>query len=233
MISLDNCVFRQGQFTLSADWTLAAGEKAAVIGPSGGGKSTLLGGIAGFLAPERGRVLLDGQDMRGRAPADYPVHMLFQEGNLFADLTAMQNVGLGLRPSLKLTNAEQEAVAEALDAVGLSRMMERKPAQLSGGQRSRVALARALLRDKPILAMDEPFAALGPALRREMLDLVGELLVARGKTLLMVTHSPADARALSDKIILVAGGTAHAPEPTEPLLDNPPPALADYLGEAF
>ena len=102
--------------------------------------------------------------------------------------------------------------------------------ELSGGQASRAALARALLRARPILLLDEPFAALGPALRAEMLALVRDVADATGALVLMVTHDPQDARALGGMTVFVAEGVAHTPVGTAMLLDNPTPALRDYLG---
>ncbi|NCU20479.1 ATP-binding cassette domain-containing protein, partial [Candidatus Falkowbacteria bacterium] len=102
--------------------------------------------------------------------------------------------------------------------------------QLSGGQQSRVALARALLRARPLLLLDEPFAALGPALKAEMLEVLSEIAGEQGTTVLMVSHDPADALAFAPLSVLVADGRAHPPQPTAPLLANPPPALAAYLG---
>ena len=107
---------------------------------------------------------------------------------------------------------------------------DRKPGALSGGQQSRAALARVLLQDRPLLLLDEPFAALGPALKVEMLDLVAELAAETGATLLMISHDPDDARRITDLAILVAEGVAHPPRSTADLLDNPPPALKAYLG---
>ena len=106
----------------------------------------------------------------------------------------------------------------------------RKPGQLSGGQIGRAALARALLRARPILLLDEPFAALGPALKAEMLDLVAETADQSGATVLMVTHDPADALRFADLAVLVADGVASPPQPTAALFADPPPALRAYLG---
>ncbi len=119
----------------------------------------------------------------------------------------------------------------ALGRVGLAGFGGRRPAQLSGGQQGRVALARALLQDKPLLLLDEPFSALGPALRSGMLDLVKEIAAETGATVLLVSHEPADARRIADDILLVAEGRAAAPVPTQEILAAPPPALRAYLGD--
>ena len=104
------------------------------------------------------------------------------------------------------------------------------PSELSGGQQQRVALARCLIRKQPILCLDEPFAALGPALKKEMLDLVQEIAETTNATLLMVTHQPDDASYITDQTILIAEGKAHRPVTTNKLFANPPAALAKYLG---
>ena len=230
MLTFEQVELRQGDFRLTADLTLHFGTFTALIGPSGAGKSTLLAAVAGFLLPESGRISWVGHDMTGKAPGDRSVAMLFQDNNLFPHLTVAQNIGLGLRPDLKLTGEEQERVAAAMEKVGLAGMDHRKPAALSGGQQSRVALARVLVSDRDLVLLDEPFAALGPALKDEMLDLVKTQLTALGRTVVMVTHDPADARRVAEQTVLVAEGVAHAPQPTSELLENPPPALAAYLG---
>mgnify|MGYP000194553084 CR=1 FL=1 len=118
----------------------------------------------------------------------------------------------------------------ALDRVGLQDHHSKKPRALSGGQQSRVALARVLVQARPLVLLDEPFAALGPALRNEMLDLVQELVAETSATLVMVTHAPEDVRRMADEVIFVADGVAAAPLPAAELMDNPPPALRAYLG---
>lgn len=220
----------RGDFRLEAELAVAAGAHLTLIGPSGGGKSTLLDVIAGFLAPERGRVLIGGADVTARPPGERPVTMLFQEHNLFPHLDVAANVGLGLDPSLRLSPADRDRVGAALAEVGLDGFGARRPAELSGGQRQRVALARALLREKPALLLDEPFAALGPAQRAEMLGLVEALRRDRGMAVVMVTHSPEDAARAGGEIAVVAEGRVAAPVAAGSLLADPPPALADYLG---
>jgi thiamine transport system ATP-binding protein len=232
MLRLEGVEIAQDDWRLVADLAVPPGAATAVIGPSGAGKSTLLAAIAGFVDPARGRILWRETDLVPLGPAVRPVTLVFQEHNLFAHMTAARNVGLGLRPDLRLDRAGWDRVDAALAAVGLAGLGGRLPAELSGGERSRVALARALLRDRPILLLDEPFAALGPALRDEMLDLVARLRAEADATLLMVTHRPEDARRIAPHTILVDGGRVHAPAPTAALLDDPPPALAAYLGAA-
>ena len=230
MLKLESATIRNGSFTLTSDLTVPDSATVAVIGPSGAGKSTLIEGIAGFLPVTQGRITWDGTDITGHPPGARPVAMLFQEDNLFPHLTLAQNVGLGLSPNLRLSQGDKTRVTAALERVGLAGMDTRKPGELSGGQRSRAALARVMLQDKPLLLLDEPFAALGPALRMEMLDLVAEIARETGATLLMISHAPEDARRITTQAILVASGAAHAPQPTADLLDDPPPVLRDYLG---
>ena len=230
MLTVENVTLRQGDFTLAADFAIEDGARVAVIGPSGAGKSTLLSLVAGFLAPDAGRVTWDGRDITAEAPGARPVAMLFQDNNLFPHLSVAQNVGLGVRPDLRLSQDEAMRVEEALRRVGLEGYGARKPAALSGGQQSRAALARVLVQDRPLVLLDEPFAALGPALKAEMLDLVEEVLDATGAALLMVSHEPEDARRIAPLTVLVAQGRAEAPVATAELLDNPPPALRAYLG---
>ncbi|MEP2533011.1 thiamine ABC transporter ATP-binding protein [Shimia sp.] len=230
MLRLDGIEIVQDAFRLNARFEINDGARVAVVGPSGAGKSTLLSVIAGFLAPVAGRVLWDGRDITGDAPGARPIAMLFQDNNLFPHMSAAQNVGLGLRPDLRLNADQQAQVTRALDQVGLGGFEDRKPGALSGGQQSRVALARVLVQDRPLVLLDEPFAALGPALKVEMLDLVAELLDGTGATMLMVSHDPNDARRVAPHTILVAEGQAHTPQATADLLDNPPPVLRDYLG---
>jgi thiamine transport system ATP-binding protein len=231
MLRLERLRITQGDFHLDADLEVPGGAICAVVGPSGAGKSTLLNVIAGFFMASEGRVLWNGAPTDGLAPGDRPVSIVFQDNNLFPHLTAFRNVALGMRPSLKLAPEEIRAVEDALSRVGLEGLGDRRPGELSGGQQSRVALARVLVRRKPIMLLDEPFSALGPALRTEMLDLVKAVAAETGATVLMVSHDPDDALWIADLTIYLGEGRAHPPVPTETLFAAPPPALAAYLGE--
>ena len=230
MLELEGLEIEQDDWRMTADLALAAGTSTALIGPSGSGKSTLLNAIAGFVAPARGRILWQGSEITGLRPAERPLTLLFQEHNLFAQLSAAQNVGLGLRPDLRLDRTGWAGVEAALADVGLEGLGLRRPDQLSGGQRQRVALARALLRGRPLLLMDEPFAALGPALRSEMIELVVRLREAHGTTLVVATHQPEDARRLAGQTVIVDGYRAFPPRATGELFADPPPELRAYLG---
>ncbi len=220
----------QDDFALRADLAVEPGARVAVIGPSGAGKSTLLGAVAGFVPVTQGRIIWANKTISDQGPATRPISVLFQDNNLFPHLSAFDNVALGLRPSLRLSVAERAQVTAALARVGLEGFGARRPAQLSGGQQSRVALARVVLQGKPLVLLDEPFSALGPALKVEMLQLVADICAETGATLLMVTHDISDARAIADQTILVADGVAEGPFETAHLLDNPPAALRVYLG---
>jgi thiamine transport system ATP-binding protein len=228
VLRLDGVVLTEPGFRLQADWSVAAGARVALIGPSGAGKSTFLNAIAGFVVPASGRILWDGADLAGLAPGERPLTILFQDQNLFPHLTVAQNLALGL--SSRLRTDAPARIATVLDRVGLAGLDRRRPAELSGGQQGRAALARALLRARPLMLLDEPFAALGPALKAEMLDLVAEVAEETGATVLMVTHDPADARRFAGQTVLVADGLAHPPAATQALFSDPPPALQAYLG---
>lgn len=230
VLTLDNVNYHEGDFELRADWQLQQGQKLALIGPSGAGKSTLLSLISGFLRPQSGRIFWEGQDLSGLKPGKRPLSILFQDQNLLPHLTVAQNIGLGLRPDLRLSAKDKEQIEQALAKLGLGGLGARRPAQLSGGQASRAALARVLLRRRPLLLLDEPFSALGPALRQEMLVLLEDLVADHGITVLMVTHDPKDALAFADQTVLVAQGQAAPPISTRQLFENPPDQLRAYLG---
>ena len=230
MLRFEDVAIALGDFRLAADLAVPPATITAVLGPSGAGKSTLLSAVGGFIPLHEGRILWNDTDLGPVPPGQRPVSMIFQDQNLFPHLTAAENVALGLKPSLRLTPEERERVDHALARTGLAGLGQRRPAELSGGQQSRVALARMVLRHKPIALLDEPFSALGPALRTEMLDLVAEIAAEEGTTLLMVTHDPDDARRVARHAILVADGVASPPQATEELFANPPEALRRYLG---
>jgi thiamine transport system ATP-binding protein len=231
VIELDAVTFRYEDMLMRFDATFPEGSLTAIIGPSGGGKTTLLNLIAGFEAPLSGSVRIGGTDMTGILPGQRPVSMIFQDNNVFSHLDVWQNVAIGVAPSLKLDAKQRGSVDAALEKTGLSALRNRKPGEVSGGERQRIAIARALLRDKPVLLLDEPFAALGPALRRGMLDLLRDMQRERRLTILMVSHQPEDARYAASHTAFLAAGRIAALKPTDELFASHDVAgLEDYLG---
>lgn len=209
-VTVENVAFGYPGMAMRFDFAVPEGQVAAILGPSGSGKSTLLNLVAGFEFPRSGRILAGGRDITGDPPWLRPVSMVFQENNLFAHLDVAANVGLGISPSLKLSPDDRARIADALVRTGLSAKESRLPRELSGGERQRVALARVLVRNRPILLLDEPFASLGPALRVEMLDLVARLRAEHRLTVLFVTHQPEDAQRIADRVVFLENGEVSA-----------------------
>jgi len=222
--------FTYEDLVMRFDLDAEAGECIGVIGPSGAGKSTLLSLIGGFERPLGGTIRVDGRDITSLPPSERPVTSLFQDFNLFPHLTVADNVGLGRNPGLKLNMADREHVALALRQVGLAGFEARLPGQLSGGERQRVALARSLIRHRPLLLLDEPYAALGPALRIEMLELTDRLRKAEGLTVLLVTHDPSEATRIAGRTAFVSEGRVVLFDRTDAVLASPLPQVRQYLG---
>lgn len=230
MIKIANGHYVLPDFSLRIELEAGAGKFYVVLGPSGAGKSTLLSVIAGFETLKSGAVFLNGKDMTNVTPASRPVSMVFQDYNAFSHLTVWDNVALGLSPALKLADLQSTQVEAALQKVGLTGYEKRLPSELSGGERQRIALARVLVRNKPILLLDEPFAALDPALRQEMLDLVVTLQRDQKLTVLLVTHQPQDATQVADGVIFVSEGKVHPPIATDHFFASRDAAVLKYLG---
>jgi thiamine transport system ATP-binding protein len=221
MLLIENCRLTWPDFTADYSLNVPTGHLCAVVGPSGGGKTTLLHMIAGFETPESGTLSFAGRNLLPLEPAERPVAIVFQDHNLFPHLTAMENVALGLRPSLRLTAEEKTLAAEMLDAVGLDGFDKRRPGEMSGGQRQRVALARALVSGRPLILLDEPFSGLDPGLRRAMVQLVDELRRRRPVTIVMTIHTPEDVADLADQMAFVSGGVVAASGTPAEILEGP------------
>jgi thiamine transport system ATP-binding protein len=218
LLALDSVRLVYPDFSVLYDLVVPRGQLCALIGPSGGGKTTLLHAVAGFAKPDSGTIRFNGRHLTTLAPAERPLSILFQDHNLFPHLTAAQNIGLGLDPRLRLDGAQKRRVEEALDRVELPSMGGRRPAELSGGQRQRVALARALVRDRPLMLLDEPFTGLDPGLRREMIGLLDTLRRERGLTVLMAIHAPEDAAAVAELVAFVDEGRVAVAGPPRDVL---------------
>ena len=205
MIDLD-LIFNYENSPMHFVLQVEQGERLAIIGESGAGKSTLLNLIAGFETPASGQILLNYCDHTQTQPAERPVSMLFQDNNLFPHLTVAQNIGLALAPSLSLNATQQQQVREIAEKMGLESLLSRRADQLSGGQKQRVALARTLLRDKPILLLDEPFSALDPIRRHELQQFILDICIERNLTFLMVTHQLEETKNLFTRVVEIREG---------------------------
>ncbi|TCL72925.1 ATP-binding cassette domain-containing protein [Rhizobium sp. BK251] len=219
-ITMRGVRLRLGTHVFDFDCALPAGAVTAVTGPSGSGKSTFLNLVAGFEEPEFGSISIAGQDVGKLHPSKRPVSLVFQDNNLFAHLDLFTNVGLGINPSLRLSADDRKNVSEALARVGLGGFEKRLPATLSGGERQRAAFARALVRHRPVLLLDEPFAALDPGLRAGMADLLLELHRETKNTVLIVSHDPDEVRRIADHAIFIDGGSIRLSAPIRPFLEH-------------
>jgi len=167
---------------------VSPGETIAVTGPSGSGKSTLLDLIAGFLNPSEGSIFLNNTDLTPLPPEARPVSMLLQADNLFDHLSVKANLALGL-PKSTPANIRQDLIEQVLNDVELSGFANRRAASLSGGQKQRVALARTLLLNRPIVLLDEPFAALDAETATAMRSLVKRLVAEQNWCAIVVSHN--------------------------------------------
>ena len=180
--------------------TVPAGQFVCLLGPSGCGKSTLLNAVAGFSKPDRGSISVNGQPVVKPGPDR---GMVFQEYALFPWMTVAQNVGFGLDIQGLPKAQRQRRVSALLALLKLSEFAERYPKELSGGMRQRVAIARILALDSPILLMDEPFGALDALTRRSLQDELLRIWSELGKTVLFVTHSIEESIFLADRIVVM------------------------------
>ena len=196
MLELNALSFSYGDDGYQFDLSVSAQSTTAIMGKSGSGKSTLLNLIAGFLTPDDGDIQWQQETLLHLPAEKRPITTLFQQHNLFPHLTIHQNLALGINPSLKLSKAQDQQLIQSLDAVGMAGMEKQSAHTLSGGEQQRVALARCLLRQKPILLMDEPFSALDEATRESMQVLTRETIKNNKLCAIIVTHSINDAIAL-------------------------------------
>ena len=227
MLAVDAVVKRYGPRTVlnGISFRVAAGEVLVVIGPSGGGKSTLLRCINGLEDFSAGRIAVDGLPVHARSAGIWEVRkrvgMIFQHFNLFPHLTARQNIELAPRRALGLPAAECRARAEALLArVGLAEFSDRYPGQLSGGQQQRVAIARALAMQPKLMLFDEPTSALDPETVGEVLAVMKELAMG-GMTMIVVTHELNFAKEVGDRILFMDAGVVAEEGTPEMLLSRP------------
>ena len=211
---------------------IRAGEFFALLGPSGCGKTTLLRMLAGFEAPDEGRILLGGKDIAQALPHERPINMMFQNYALFPHLSVRDNIAFGLKRASMARAEIATRVAEMVALVKLDGLEKRKPDQLSGGQRQRVALARALARRPQLLLLDEPLAALDKKLRESTQGELMELQRRLGMTFIIVTHDQEEAMTMADRIgVMKSGKLAQVAGPRE-LYEAPRSRwIAEFVGD--
>jgi len=208
-----------------------AGELLAIVGPSGCGKTTTLRLIAGLETPDAGSILLDGKPLAGVPPQDRDVAMVFQDHALFPHLTVFENMALGLRLR-KFPRAEIAAqVKAAADVLGLTALLERRPAELSGGESQRAALGRALTRHPRVFLLDEPLSNLDAPLRLQLRGEIARLRRRLGATMIFVTHDQAEALALADTVAVMKDGAVQQSAPSREIYRHPASRfVAGFIG---
>ncbi len=224
-----NFSLKESYLTISTNISLEPDKIYAVVGPSGAGKSTFLNLISGFASISSGSIIWNGKEISNLPPAKRNVSILFQDNNLFPHLSVWRNLALAVTHWPKISRNNEEKLKAVMSEVGILGLENRKPSQLSGGQQSRVALARVLLQKNKILLLDEPFSALGPSLKDQMLELIKKIAKNKKLLVLMVTHEPADAKKVASQTLVVKDKKVHPPLSTEKALDPVNGPLADYL----
>jgi putrescine transport system ATP-binding protein len=234
-LRIEKLTKRFGDFVALDEVSLSIyrGELFALLGGSGSGKSTLLRCLAGFLEPDAGRIVLDGQDMAGVAPYARPVNMMFQSYALFPHMTVAQNIGFGLKQEGAAKAVIRERVAEMLAMVKMEGFGDRRPAALSGGQRARVALARALAKRPKLLLLDEPLSALDKNLREATQFELINIQERTGTTFVIVTHDQEEAMTMATRLAVMDRGTlAQVGTPSEVYEFPNSRFTAEFLGTA-
>ncbi len=215
------------------DLSIAAGELLVCVGPSGCGKTTLLKLIAGFIAPDRGTILVDGADVTGVSARERNCGIVFQSYALFPTMRAWENVAYPLRVRGVEPGRRREQARAMLDIAGIGEMAERMPASLSGGQQQRVALARALVFNPKALLLDEPLSALDAATRLTMREEIRRIQQSQGIATLLITHDQDEALSLGDRVAVLRDGRIEQIDAPQALYDHPVNEfVATFVGRA-
>ncbi|HEX2541286.1 MAG TPA: ABC transporter ATP-binding protein [Caldimonas sp.] len=209
-----------------ATFATASGQLVVLLGPSGCGKSTTLRMIAGLDTPSEGRILIDGRDVTGVAPAARRISMVFQSYALFPHLSVAENILFGVKVRKEPAAEHAGRLARVADLLGLTTLLDRKPSQLSGGQQQRVALGRAIIAESKVCLMDEPLSNLDAQLRQEMRREIRTLQQALGITMVYVTHDQTEAMSMADQVVLLNAGRIEQDAPPAELYARPATVFA-------
>src|ERR1700683_1438516 len=210
---------------------MAPGELVALLGPSGCGKTTALRIVAGFETADTGAVLVDGKDISSVPAARRDMGMVFQSYSLFPNMTALDNVGFGLRMRKAGSAQRRNRAGELLDMVGLASQAKQYPHQLSGGQQQRVALARALAIEPRVLLLDEPLSALDAKGRLQLREQIRTLQQRTGTPTMFVTHDQEEALSMADRVGVMSNGRLEQIAAPDELYDHPATAfVAEFVG---
>jgi len=216
----------------NVDLEIADGEYFVLLGPSGGGKTTLLRSIGGFIRPDSGTVEIKGKNVDSLPPDKRPTSMVFQGFALFPHMTVNENIGYGLKLRSIDKDIISEKVTKMMDLVGLSGLSDRKPHELSGGQQQRVQLARALILENDVLLLDEPLSALDAQLRKDMCIELKRLQKTVGISFVHVTHNQEEAMSVADRIAIIADGEMVEQGTPKEIYSNPKKKFtAEFIGE--
>ncbi|HYM14088.1 MAG TPA: ABC transporter ATP-binding protein [Dehalococcoidia bacterium] len=228
-LEIEGLTARVGEFTLRhAALSVRPGRTLALVGPSGAGKTVLLEMIAGFRAPDAGRIRLDGIDLAGKPPEDREIGFVFQDYALFPHLTVLENVRFGLRAR---GIADGGAARGALSQLGIEHLAQRRPGTLSGGERQRVAVARVLAASPRLLLLDEPLSAVDAPTRDDLREELRTVLSGSGVPAIYVTHDQAEALAIADDLAVLIGGALRQSGPAMDVFTKPVDAtVARFLG---
>ncbi|MCV2870335.1 sn-glycerol-3-phosphate ABC transporter ATP-binding protein UgpC [Defluviimonas sp. WL0002] len=232
-ITLRNVVKRYGavQVVHGVDLTIDEGEFVVLLGPSGCGKTTTLRMVAGLEDVSEGELSIGGRVVNNLAPKDRGVAMVFQNYALYPHMTVRQNMEFALRPMKLEKSVVDKRIADTAEILGLSPLMERRPAQLSGGQRQRVAMGRAMVRTPKVFLFDEPLSNLDAKLRTQVRWEIGKLHQRLGTTVLYVTHDQVEAMTLADKIVIMRDGYVEQVGTPEEVFAHPKTTfVATFIG---
>ncbi|GIO14200.1 sulfate/thiosulfate import ATP-binding protein CysA [Cohnella xylanilytica] len=228
-----NKKFGEFQAVKDVEFSIEKGQLIGLLGPSGGGKTSILRMLAGLETPDTGDIVFHGKRVNDLPPQERGIGFVFQNYALFKHMTVSENIAFGLEVKKWPKARIKERIAELVELTGLSGFEKRYPHQLSGGQRQRVAFARALAPEPQLLLLDEPFAAIDAKIRHELRSWLREMIDRLGITSIFVTHDQDEAIEVADQIMIINKGRLEQKgTPWEIYKDPQTPFVASFIGES-